>query len=206
MYSEPAFNKAKADYTGYEETTGDANSYKGVDITFNHALSYLTFKVQTKTDYTTTTKFKLNKITLSGVYTAGTFNQNAPDPWEEDTTGEKGNYIAYNNPTGLDFDYSIAKEANAEEGKEIILLPQTLTAGKQKITVNYQISTDNKDIDDPDKVWINQEQTADIVGSVTSWEMGKKYIYTITIGMNEIIFDPAVAEWTTPPVTGGVAI
>ena len=199
MYSDESLNNAKADYNlDGEEKTGDANTYKGVDIKFNHALSYLTFKVKSAADYTTTTKFKLNKITLSGVYTAGTFNQKAADPWTEDTSGEKGTYIAYNNASGLEFDYSLAVDAPAQEGKEIILLPQALTASQQKITVNYQISTDNG------TSWINQEQVADIKGAITSWEMGKKYIYTITIGMNEIIFDPAVADWTAE-VPGGVS-
>lgn len=204
MYSEPAFNKAKADYTGYEETTGDANSYKGVDITFKHALSYITFKVKTAAEYTTT-DFRLNSITLSGVYTTGTFTQKATDPWTEDTTSDPakvGTYIAFTKSPGLPFDHSVAVAANAEATKEIIILPQTLTAGQQKITVNYEISTDNKAIDDADKVWIAQTQFADLKNSVVDeWEMGKKYVYTLSIGMQEIIFDPAVTNWD--PIGGG---
>ena len=32
-------------------------------------------------------------------------------------------------------------------------------------------------------------------GSIKNWEMGKKYIYTLSISMTEIILDPAVADW-----------
>lgn len=192
MYSLPALNKAKADYDADgEELSGDVNIYKGVDITFKHALSYITFNVKTAADYTATTKFRLKKITLSGVCTAGAFNQNASDPWTEDTTGEKGTYIAYTNDSGLPFDYSAAVAAPSEAGKEIILLPQALTTDQQKVTVDYQISTDNG------TTWIDQTQTADITNAtVAAWEMGKKYTYTITIGMTQIIFDPAVTDWT----------
>lgn len=213
MYSEPAFNKAKADYTGYEETTGDKNSYKGVDITFKHALSYITFKVKTAAEYATT-DFRLKSITLSGVYTTGTFIQkHATDPWTE-STSNVGEYVAFDysrvipgsDPATtfgeLVFDNDPAVTVPETSGKEIILLPQALTAGKQKITVNYEISTDGKAIDAADKVWIPQTQFADLKNSlVDEWEMGKKYVYTLSIGMQEIIFDPAVTNWD--PKGGG---
>lgn len=199
MYSDEALNKAKADYNADgEEKAGDANSHTGVDIKFNHALSYIVFKIKTAADYSVTTKFRLNKITISGVYTAGNFKQTALDPWEEDTTGEKGKYVAYTNTPGLLFDNSIAVDALAETGKEIILLPQALTENQQKITVDYQISTDGKAVDAADKTWINQTQTVDLKNAtVSAWEMGKKYTYTLSIGMQEIIFDPAVTDWTS---------
>lgn len=202
MYSDESRDNEKISFTPDNDDNSGAHKYNGVDLKFNHALSYITFKVKTAAAYSTT-KFRLNTITLSGVYTTGTFIQkHATDPWAEDTTSDPakvGTYVAFTNTPGLPFDHSDAVEANAATGKEIILLPQALTASQQKITVNYQISTDNG------TSWINQEQVADIKGAITSWEMGKKYIYTITIGMNEIIFDPAVADWTTPAVDGGVS-
>ena len=207
MYSDEVLNKVKAEYAADgEDKAGDTNTtyiYKGVDIKFNHALSYLVFKVKTTGDYSATTKFRLNSITLSGVYTTGDFQQmtNAStpntDPWTEDETGATGTYVAYTGGT-LNFGNS---EVNVPETatKQIILLPQALKADQQKITVNYEISTDDKAIDDPSKVWIAQTPEAvDLTNlTVDEWEMGKKYIYTITIGMNEIIFDPAVSAWDT---------
>lgn len=191
MYSEVALNKAKGQYgTNGEELTGDVNSYKGVDITFKHALSYLVFKVQTTADYNPTI-FKLNKITLSGIYTTGTFTQKADDPWTEvtDDATKVGTYVAYTNTAGLSFDSTTAVDAAATTGCEMILLPQALVEDKQKIKVEYQISTDGTN-------WLYQVQEVDLRNStVTSWEMGKKYTYTLSIGMEEILFDPAVSAW-----------
>ena len=201
MYSDIAKNKAKADYnTDGDEKAGDANVYKGVDITFNHALSYIVFKVKTAADYSETTKFQLNKITLSGVYTAGDFDQSQLlDPWTEDTSGEKGTYIAFTSTEGLAFDSSAAEDAEAKEGEEIILLPQALAEGQQKITINYKISTDDG------TTWIDQVQEVDIKNAtVAAWEMGKKYTYTLSIGMQEILLDPAVTDWEGP-VNGGIS-
>ena len=199
MYSEPTFNCEKSSFVnGNNDDDDDSGNYKynGVDINFKHALSYILFNVKTTADYSLTTKFRLNTITLSGVYTTGTFNQKATDPWTEDTAGATGTYVAYTTDTdGLAFGNS-AVHAPAAAGKEIILLPQALTAGQQKITVNYQISTDNG------TTWIDQVQEVDLKNAtVEAWEMGKKYTYNLSIGMTEIIFDPAVTYWTE--VAGG---
>lgn len=195
MYSDEVLNKAKGEYKADgEEVTGDANSHKGVDITFNHALSYLVFKVKTLADYSGSTEFCLNAITLSGVYTTGDFQQmtdaSTPntDPWTEKTDGATGTYTAYSGTLSFD---SSPVDVPETTNKEIILLPQALTAAKQKIKVDYQISTDGG------AHWIDQTQTVDITNTgVSAWEMGKKYTYTLSIGMTEIIFDPAVANWT----------
>ena len=193
MYSEPTFDCEKESFVNADnDNDDDSGNYKfnGVDINFKHALSYIVFKVKTTADYSATTKFRLNTITLSGIYTTGTFNQKAVDPWTEDTSGATGTYVAYTNSTGLDFGTS-AVNAPAAATKEIILLPQELIAGQQKITVNYQISTDGG------TTYINQVQEVDLKNAtVAAWEMGKKYTYNLSIGMTEIIFDPAVTYWT----------
>ena len=197
LYSDEALNKEKAAYgADGEEKTGDVNSYKGVDITFKHALSYIVFKVKTTAEYTST-QFRLNSITLSGIYTTGNFTQKPASPgtnWEVDTTPAKvGTYEAYSG--ALTFG-SAAVEVPETDKEEIILLPQALTTGQQKITVEYEISTDGKELTDDTKEWISQTQTVDLKGTVTQWGMGMKYTYTLSIGMQEIIFDPAVSTWT----------
>lgn len=191
MYSDESRNNAKAEFDAdSEEKNGDENSYKGVDITFNHALSYIVFKIKTTADYSATTTFKLNTITLSNIYTTGTFTQKVTSGDNWTVSGNAvGTYVAYSNAEGLPFG-GTAVDAPAADTKEIILLPQTLTAKAQQLKVNYQISTDEG------KTWIAQEQTVDVLNdNVTKWEMGKKYTYTLSIGMTEILLDPAVAEW-----------
>ena len=195
MYSNATLNKKHSQFTYDSELDDDDDSgnfkYNGVDIQFNHALSYLVFQVKTVGDYSPT-QFRLNAITLSGIYTTGNFTQNPTAPatnWAVDEDDEKiGTYKAYTAGT-LSFT-STAVPVPETDKKEIILLPQTLTASQQTITVDYEISTDGTN-------WISQTKSADIVnGTVSAWEMGKKYTYTISIGVDEIIFDPAVSTWT----------
>ena len=195
MYSDISFDNAKIEFgADGDELSGDQHSYKGVDIKFNHALSYLVFNIKTAADYSATTKFQLTNIQLTDIHTTGDFKQKATDPWTEDTS-TSGTYNAYTGtlPFGEGTGVTTVTETT---GKEIILLPQALTTGTQKITISYNISTDGG------TTWIPQKQTADLTTTaVPKWEMGKKYTYTITIGMTEIIFDPAVSNWTNG--TGG---
>ena len=206
MYSNESLNNAKLEFNAEgEEISGDANSYKGVDITFNHALSYLVFKVKTKENYSGTTQFQLTKITLSNICTTGDFQQKDggalnSDPWTE-TTSNLGTYVAFDHervipesdPAStfgvIEFNSSLVAVPETS-GKQIILLPQELKDNQQKLTINYQISTDGG------TNWIDQVQEIDLYdGSIKNWEMGKKYTYTISISMTEIILDPAVAAW-----------
>lgn len=198
MYSGETQNQEKSSYTSGSGDNDDNSvyKYKGVDLNFKHALSYLVFTVKTAADYSATTKFRLNAITLSGVYTTGDFTQIVTSPapnWNVDTSdpAKVGTYVAYTGGT-LAFTSSSAVNVPETDKKEMILLPQTLIAGQQKIKVDYQISTDNG------TTWIDQTQTVDLKGTVEKWEMGKKYTYNLSIGMQEIIFDPAVSAWDTP--------
>ena len=216
MYSEPTFNQERAAFNNDDNDDDNdviengEHKYNGVDITFKHALSYLVFKITTEDDYSESTKFQLDKITLSGIYNNGNFEQKATDPWTENTTGTTGTYVAFEkgrkakNANGKDIEFSAVDftlaansgtPADVPEtiGKEIILLPQALLDKQQKITIEYRISTDSG------KTWIAQKQEGyfyiDNSTTVKTWEMGKKYTYTITIGTDEILFDPAVSEW-----------
>ena len=211
MYSEPTpfLSKANINPADGEESATDAdkNSYKGVDITFKHALSYLVFKIKTAANYSATTQFRLTGIELSGVYTTGKFTQKATDPWEESTSAT-GTYVAYAGT--LPFGATEA-EANAATGKEIILLPQTLVAGKQKIKITYEIRTligTNASDETHWSAWIpDQEQSADILNTtVGEWKMGNKYTYTISLGMDEIVLDPAVDDWDDYEPEPGVTL
>ena len=203
MYSNESRDHEKAMYTSGDNDDNSVYEYTGVDIMFNHALSYLVFKVKTATDYSATTEFRLNAITLSGIYREGNFQQKVAgvtntDPWTENTSGATGTYVAY---TGgiLEFEDEAVAVPETDK-KQIILLPQALVGGQQKLTINYQIKT-------ADSTWIDQVQEIDLSkGSIAAWEMGKKYIYTLSISMTEIILDPAVADWTSPAVEGGVTL
>ena len=81
---------------------------------------------------------------------------------------------------------------------DVILIPQSLT-DDVKIVLDYDITTagGNK---------INQVSDIKLNAYTPSWGIGTRYTYNITIGMEEIIFDPAVTKWTDATPETNIAI
>ncbi len=84
---------------------------------------------------------------------------------------------------------------------DLILIPQNLDRGdsdtdKVTVTINYTIKTGNADA-------VQQESTFQLAVAPKNesssrtfvWEMGKRYIYHIVIGLDKIYFNPQVTNW-----------
>ena len=135
--------------------------------------------------------------------------------YEADKTN--GNYgadagIHVNSTSAVsEFDSDPNDSNDENEGKaELILLPQNLNHADGdntkpvQVKVTYKLRHSNM----KDGVWIeNNVVTADIATQgVTEWFRGKRYIYTLTIDLNEIYLSPEVADWKTEAVTGDVTV
>ena len=172
-------------------------NYPNVDMVFKHALSWIYFTV--KTNVTGTGKITVNSITLNGaVYngeltlTNDSYNvtssyasavANVDAVWTPAST--KKNVSVVSGPvlcgtTALDF------------GNGLLVLPGDQTS----FTINYTI-THAADVANT----FNYTYTLPTGGE---WEMAKKYIYNITLNLNEILIDPEVADWVD--VTSDITI
>ena len=74
-------------------------------------------------------------------------------------------------------------------------MPQVFTTSGAKITVDYFIQNGGS-------VVVEQTYTLELSGTdhkdssdaqITSWEMGKRYTYSIVIGVNEIYIAPSIS-------------
>ncbi len=184
-------------YTG---TSGEWT--KGVPTVFKHILSNLVFNV--KTDYATSNDvyssvdFNLKSIDLKNVYTKGTYTQGSPTasatPWgtysESETlkifNGSLAVTKATDTPTAITSDYSI-------------VLPQTfaavttIDANTPVITIVYDIVTNYTGTAVTETITTTKSLNEIYSGS---WEPGKKYTLTLILGLNEILWDPDVTDWT----------
>lgn len=164
--------------------------YPDVDMVFKHALSWIYFTV--KTNVTGTGKITVNSITLNdavynGVltltnncynvtssYTSAAANVDAD--WT--TVGTKQNVPVVSGAvtcgtSALDF------------GNGLLVLPGNQTS----FTINYTITHETG-------VANTLTYTYTLGGE---WAMAKKYIYNITLNLNEILIDPVVADWADVP-------
>lgn len=222
MFSRRTFDK--------QNSTG-GTSYSGVDINFEHALSSIVFKAKRAEEYAGTT-IKLYSITILNAYDKGKFEQGLADdntnnyqtgyPKWTPGTGES-NYIVYKpaTATSIEFDEEYTAIDNA-----VILLPQvfkhetttvvdgvsTTSSSEVSIKVEYSIQTATGEEIKQEKIVSletgnNNGQFKDDKGNaISAWEIGKRYTYTISFGLDKIYFSPEVEAWTDVTVNPNITI
>ena len=170
----------------------------GVPTVFRHALAKVEFKVNKKID-DPRVKFRVKSITLNGVSTRGTFTQYQsnpnPEKWgwngwglQEDLTVFTGNKEVTATDDAGTFDILTPSATNY-----FIVLPQVLKDKTDpKLTIVYEIITSYTGTDVTETV-TDTKDLKDIYKN--DWECNKNYILGITLGLNEIYWDPSVEGW-----------
>ena len=191
--------------TANETNTGTWE--KGVPTVFRHALAKVEFKVNKKINYPNVT-FKVKSITLNGVSTRGTFTQYQSNPnpenWGWNGWGLQEDLTVF---TG---DVEVTKTADAAPaefdalnpgtGDYFIVLPQVLKDKiDPKLTIEYEIITSYVAGKPVTETVTDTKDLKDIYKN--DWECNKKYVLGITLGLNEIYWDPSVEGWEDGAVT-----
>ena len=195
--------------TANESVTGRDWS-NGVPTVFRHALAKVEFQVNKKQAYPNVT-FKVKSITLNNVSTKGTFTQGSPtESWGWSGQDTPDNLTVFSSATGVEVTKTAgpgsAKFDALKPGKEdySIVLPQTFNNDTPTLTIVYDIITSYV-ADNPVTEEVTETKALkDIYKSTTStgkWESKKKYVLGITLGLNEIYWDPSVVEWANGDVT-----
>ncbi len=177
---------------------------EGVPTIFKHVLSNLVFKIQTDEATSGNTyedgMFKLKSITLRNVSTKGDYAQGSPTasatPWSNQ--GTSSNLSAYSGDL-LNVSREI-RPINPTASDYYIVLPQTLPEpvatindDTTAIEVVYTITTNYTGIPVTETVTVRK----DLKSIYTeNWVNGKKYTLNIILGVNEILWDPDVTDWT----------
>ena len=222
LFSERTYNQkvSNMDNTAGEKVTGNTGAvkddiYKGIHISFKHALSSILFNIKTKDNYAASTKITLQGITVQNAKSSGSFDQNV-----QDTNGAVTSNATWNAPSNASakvnypvditanqeittnpyYPSGITKETPATNGvrkTDLILLPQDLSG----VTVKIEYTIDN---DGAGSLGGNTDQSEPLTQiaelplgttAVPAWEMGKRYIYNIVIGLDKITFEPYVQDW-----------
>lgn len=195
------------DKTANETATGAWKN--GVPTVFRHALAKVEFKVNKRTNYPNVT-FKVKKITLTKVSTRGTFTQCQSTPnenWGWDGWGLQEDLPVFTSAAGKE----VTKTADStpEEFDALtpdpntdyhIVLPQVLRDKiDPTITIEYEIITSYVTGNPVTEKVIETKDLKDIYKS--DWECNKKYVLGITLGLNEIYWDPSIEGWENGDVT-----
>ena len=199
----------------YNAETGAEN----VSVVFEHALSWISFKVVSDEDAENI--FTIKKIVIDSVDTKGSLTAVMTETAKSKTwalssaNGKKGNtnvkaYDVYNNEDGVvatttsdaDEDGNPVYIENVAGGTVVIPQPTTTVT----ITFDQQAKDcallENQVITLP--LTVSKEVTSGTADEVapSSWEAGKHYIYTLKFAYEEddqILIKPSVQDWTDVP-------
>lgn len=192
--------KIAKDKTANGSATGDWK--EGVPTVFRHALAKVEFKVNKKKNYSNV-QFKVKSITLNGVSTKGTFTQGSPtESWGWSTeTPDALPLPVFTSTTGMEVTKT-AEPAPAEfdrlnpgTGDYSIVLPQNFD-DTPTLTIEYEIITTSTSFTE---TVIDTKKLKDIYKN--GWECNKNYVLGITLGLDEIYWDPFVEGWEDGDVT-----
>lgn len=167
-------------------TVADCSAHPdAVPLTFSHALSQIVFRVKAAAYYENVT-LSLNSLSMGGIYSVGDFTSGS---WENQDS--EYNYTLAGTPVDLTYDASHNPETSTV--CSYLFLPQNLGANAA-IRVGYSIT---QTVSGDDYTFENAPVTIALGGNVAQWESGKKYIYTLNIGLNNLITISASAVgWT----------
>ena len=183
------------------EYTGATTSYKGVNIAFRHALSQIVFKAKTANNLAHATQFKITKIEMKGIKDVATMTvqANGTPRWTECSSMNSFDYDVYNeNGVTVMTAESPALPEEKEIGTGFLMIPQTFsttpTEDTDEFEVTYYMQTSNL----PDEWTGPITKSVKIQPQLASVAAGTKYVFTLTISPDKILYSPSVAEdWGT---------
>lgn len=221
----------EATYQDQDGVSGQAQSLSAVPTSFNHQMTQVVFNVKTGEAYSgitfTVTDITLNNIkdkanyshtTLTPSYADQNVNQTTSftqGVWsnQEVTTGAndaKGTFNIFpaekyvsgqveNGAPGIDANEAakVVTDQTVLATTPVTMIPQDLVTAVQSFTITYTISGTGVATETVVK-------TVDLYSANhTSWGVNQKVTYNVTIGLNEILFNPTVVGWEE---TSGVDI
>lgn len=169
-----------------------AHGFNGVPTLFKHKLSNIVCKVKTETDYTNKV-FVLNSIKFTGISYDGTYGQLPTEKFTEGSRKDEQIYTSATQTLTSTFEPITTKDVE-------IYVPQKFNDETAKIVVDYTITTTvpgGANHAEPCHFELNLKDKF-----TEGWEMGKRYTINLTFKLDEILWAPAVEDWTDATDTG----
>lgn len=165
-----------------------SNHPESVTLTFSHALSQVVFRVKAAdyyNDATHSVSITLDSLKMNGIYSVGSF---ADSTWTPDTNSEYS-YSLSNTGTALTYTSQLPDTLTL---CEYLFVPQTLGANAA-LSVGYSI---DQTVNSTTFTFGNSPVTIPLRGTITQWLPGRKYIYTLSVGLNNnITFTATTTAW-----------
>lgn len=198
-YVYPAVDATAADYTAKafdilvaptSESYNAETAASKVSVKFEHALSWITVKLQSTE--VAEGAFTVKDVVVNNIAKKGTLTANmaAEKVWSD--LDNKSAVNVFTDATG----YTVTPTAVVKEtvSNGFLVLPQEPTT----VTVYYtQNALEDEDGNETSPALENQQITVPLTldDADDTWEPGKHYTYTILFDLDEILINPTVEDW-----------
>ena len=197
MYSE-AVEKTQND-TNYDPTGANPTTYDGVPVVFHHALSQIAIYANTDKDYAAqgyTFTITALSVTVDDKATLTVTDDVAATPtrtatWTQPATDATRTVLSEASPA--------LTTSFVKQGDSFLVIPQTLTAAQDIITITYQVAHNG--------VTSTKTTTINLTGGVTqadpasvtlgTFDINTKYNLKLTFSLTEIKYSPDIVDWTS---------
>ena len=165
------------------------NTYDGVNIPFNHALSVVRVFVKASTA-TDANLIKVKSVKFMNIKNKGNFSQAVWTPEETDVN------LVIGDAADSTSSFAIST-AEKQYGKNHIVLPQVFTGDSAVLEIKYDILGQGgvEPLEQVATLNLASQSAEGPENHTGSWLMGKRYNYHITFGLNEIYFAPSITDW-----------
>ena len=176
-----------------------------VAFDFSHALTQMNIKVFYDLAKNPGDRFRVKKISLTGVRKQGLLTFASAVTWAP-STNEVLNFVADfgENPKELDATKSDDTKYAWLSENYLMLIPQAIALNQVKLVIEYQFlqGTDEPTEENP---WVDRKVEAYL--PTTQWPGGKKITYSVSLyENNDIVFSKPVVESWGEPQSGGTII
>ena len=210
-------NSTKYDDLVYGGNTAAAWAENGTPVTFKHAFAVVMFTFKgIARDNSANDGVDVTGITVNNAYYGGTLTLtnggvSATEPsaaWGSTLTNQQatvtpraGSNSAFSTMQLTATATNVNADGNHFGDAYVILPPQAVTS----FTINYTLHN-GKDANNQN-LNVDMVYTANFPELTGGWQMGKKYLYAITIQPRAIEVAAEVSDWTTPdPAPAGITV
>ena len=166
--------------------------------------------MKTKEAYSDVT-FTIKSISIKNAKYKGTYENEvwtaADDKtayeWYKSTAASATSYTISNSAAEVAIEPNSLPADDNNSNKYLLVLPQKFTDGQQ-LEIVYNIDNGTFDYDVTATKDLKDITDGTTTPTATVWEKNKKVSYTITIGIDEILWDPAVEDWD--PISGTIEL
>jgi hypothetical protein len=182
--------------TAEQNRTKSSNGLRtsAVSTKFKHQLSRVRVTARTGADYSEDKEIHITSILMKNVAKEADYQQSS---CEDGTWSEIHRWTVNETGDAVYGDYSsnpqeITSSAVELAGERMMYIPQSFTPGVEYLQVSYSI----KDIFSGIVENVTENISLDKVIAGNGFRSGKLYTINISIGMDEVFWDPAVGDWT----------